>query len=55
VQQVLAAVRPVLSEEKKLSIAELSQTLPARHHGTDDAVVGQQALELLAGIFRALI
>jgi hypothetical protein len=26
----LRAVRSVLSEEKKLSIAELSQTLPAR-------------------------
>jgi hypothetical protein len=47
----LRAVRSVFKDEKKLSIAALSQTLPDRLIGADDAVIGHQPLELLAGVF----
>ena len=36
-------------------MAALSQTLPKTAHRTGDAVVGHQALELLAGILAALV
>jgi hypothetical protein len=37
----------------KLSIAALSQTLPARLIAADDAVIGDQLLERFAGILAA--
>jgi hypothetical protein len=49
----LRAVLSVLSNEKKLSIAALSQTLPDLW--SSDDLVGNQPLELLARILAALI
>jgi hypothetical protein len=51
----LLPIRSVLSEEKKLSIAALSQTFAGPAHRTDDAIVGHQTLELLARILAALV
>lgn len=47
VLDVLRLMRSVLSDEKKLSIAALSQIIPERS-STDDAVICYQPLELLA-------
>lgn len=46
----LRAVRSVLSDEKKLSFAALSQTLPDRLVEQVMPWVGHQPLELLAGV-----
>src|SRR5258705_9815047 len=50
VRYVLLPVRSVLSDEKKLSIAALSQTLPDRLIEQTTPVVSHQPLELLAGV-----
>jgi hypothetical protein len=43
------------SDEKKLYIAALSQMLPRTAHRAGDAVIGHQALELLAPLLAALV
>jgi DNA-binding protein H-NS len=51
----LRPVRSVFNDEKKLSIAALSEMLPRTAHRTDYAVIGHQLLELLAGVLAATV
>ena len=53
VRYILRAVRSVFNDEKKLSIAALSQTLPDRL--IELAMIGHQPLELFAGVLAATI
>ena len=46
-------MRSVFSDEKKLSMAALSQTLPERLMEQINAIVGHQPLELLARVLAA--
>ena len=48
-------MRSVLSDEKKLSIAALSQTLPDRLIEQVTPMIGHQPLELLAGVLAAAV
>jgi hypothetical protein len=45
----------VFGEAKKLSMAALSQTLRKPLYRADDAVIGYQSRELLAGVLAAAI
>src|SRR5439155_21932871 len=54
VRYVLRAVRSVFNDEKKLSIAALSQTLPERLI-EQTTPIGHQLLELLAGVLAATV